>query len=260
MRDCTSHRRTWMSHPATARIARDGEVPYIHWVTQRTQAHCGRPMKTSKLAVAVLSLFMTAVASQEVRQSALPPGHPLIGTWRIDLQNGCFEEYELRADGTKLSRSGEERNESIFEISERPLPSGFFRWVDKITKGNGKPDCGGAVTELGHVARRELHSAPPERLAVPAVRSRRHEVLFRRVLSQTAKRCLTRWSTGPNPVGFASFRWPATGNVRPHNPAHAHHESTPPHCSVICRSPCRMRWRSGCRGTREFEQSEALLH
>lgn len=109
-------------------------------------------MNTAKMVAAALTLFVAAVAAQEVRPVPLSQDHPLIGTWRIDLPNGCFEEYTMRTDGTKLSRSGEERNESVFEISERPLASGFYRWADKITKGNGKPDCGGAITALGHVA------------------------------------------------------------------------------------------------------------
>jgi hypothetical protein len=37
-------------------------------------------------------------------------------------------------------------------MSERPSAKGFYRWADKITKGNGKPDCGGSTTEVGHVA------------------------------------------------------------------------------------------------------------
>jgi hypothetical protein len=109
--------------------------------------------KLSLAALLALIAFCTHSAAQEVKQSPLRPGHPLIGVWRIDFPNqNCFEEYDLRADGTKLSQSGQERNESVFEISEEPSARGFYRWVDKITKGNGKPDCGGSVTALGHVA------------------------------------------------------------------------------------------------------------
>lgn len=90
--------------------------------------------------------------AQNVTQTPLPSNHPLLGLWRIGLQNGCFEEYAVRADGTKLSQSGQERNESIFEISEVPSANGFYRWADKITKNNSKPDCGGSTTEVGHVA------------------------------------------------------------------------------------------------------------
>jgi len=58
----------------------------------------------------------------------------------------------VRNDGRKLSRSGEERNESEFEISLVPSMRGFYKWTDKITNGNGRPDCGGSTTEIGHVA------------------------------------------------------------------------------------------------------------
>lgn len=103
--------------------------------------------------VAILLFLVASTAlAQDVEQTSLPQNHPLLGTWRIDLPNGCFEEYTLRADGTKLSRSGEERNESFFELSARPSPNGFYRWADKLTKNNGKPDCGGAITPAGHVA------------------------------------------------------------------------------------------------------------
>jgi len=68
------------------------------------------------------------------------------------LPNGCYEAYTIRPDGTKLSESAQERNESVFEISLSPSAKGYYRWTDKVTKGNGKLDCGGSTTELGHVA------------------------------------------------------------------------------------------------------------
>lgn len=37
-------------------------------------------------------------------------------------------------------------------ISQAPSPKGFYKWTDRITKNNGKPDCSGANTPLGHVA------------------------------------------------------------------------------------------------------------
>lgn len=119
---------------------------------QRTAVAAHLLLQAMKTASLLLLLVTTVAAAQNIKQTQLPKGHPLLGTWRIELQNGCFEEYTLRADGTKLSESGQERNESIFEISEQPLPGGFYKWTDKIIKGNGKQDCGGSVTELGHVA------------------------------------------------------------------------------------------------------------
>jgi hypothetical protein len=110
-------------------------------------------VRPNKFAVAVATISLAlAVLAQELTPTPLPSGHPLLGTWRIDLPGNCFEEYTLRANGTKASQSGEERNESAFEISVNPTSGGFYRWADKITKGNGKPDCGGSITQVGHVA------------------------------------------------------------------------------------------------------------
>jgi hypothetical protein len=105
------------------------------------------------LAAASLASFVTPVLAQEVTRTPLDTNHPLLGTWRIELpEQKCFEEYKINADGTKLSLSREERNESVFDISPEPTARGFYRWADKITKTNGRPDCGGSTTGLGHVA------------------------------------------------------------------------------------------------------------
>jgi hypothetical protein len=110
-------------------------------------------VKLSPVVLFMIS-FMGGLAAQaqEVKPVPLSKNHPLVGTWRIDLPNNCAEEYTLRADGTKSSSSAEERNEAVFEISADPLPSGFYRWTDKLVKSNGRPDCSGSVSEVGHVA------------------------------------------------------------------------------------------------------------
>ena len=126
-------------------------------------SHVGRPqsnlpahwnMKSLTLSLVVVSvLFALHARAQEATRSSLPQEHPLVGTWRIDFRDlKCFEEYEVRADGTKLSRSGEERNESEHSITLLPSLKGFYKWTDKITMNNGRPDCSGSLTELGHVA------------------------------------------------------------------------------------------------------------
>jgi hypothetical protein len=110
-------------------------------------------VELSYLVPFTLSLLVTLAAqAQKVEAVPLPKDHPLLGTWRIDLPNNCSEECTLRADGSKSSSSGEERNEAVFEISADPLPSGFYRWTDKLVKSNGRPDCGGSVSKVGHVA------------------------------------------------------------------------------------------------------------
>jgi hypothetical protein len=108
-----------------------------------------------KLAVALAlgCVLISATSAQAFTRTPLASKHPLLGTWRIELPDlKCFEEYELRSDGTKLSMSAEERHESEFMISPSPTARGFYKWMDRITQNNGKPDCSGSNTELGHVA------------------------------------------------------------------------------------------------------------
>lgn len=111
-------------------------------------------MKHLPLSALLIAMAMsTSAAAQDFAKTPLPATHPLVGLWRIDLPNlKCFEEYELRADGTKSSMSGEERNEAEFMISLTPSAKGFYKWTDKIVKNNGKPDCSGELTEVGHTA------------------------------------------------------------------------------------------------------------
>lgn len=48
--------------------------------------------------------------------------------------------------------SADERNEAEFEISATRRLSGFYKWKDRITNGNGMPDCHGYQTEIGSTA------------------------------------------------------------------------------------------------------------
>lgn len=111
-------------------------------------------MKNQIAATAVFSLaLLSSLYAQEPSRVPLAENHPLIGTWRIELpEMKCFEEYELHANGTKLSMSGQERNEAEFVISAIPSAKGFYKWTDTITKNNDMPDCSGAKTPLGHVS------------------------------------------------------------------------------------------------------------
>lgn len=100
-----------------------------------------------------LALACAAALAQDVTRTPLPAGHPVVGTWRIELPDQkCFESYQIRADGTVRVSSGAEVSESIYEISAEPTAAGFYKWTDKIVKDNGKPDCGGDVMEIGHVS------------------------------------------------------------------------------------------------------------
>lgn len=107
-----------------------------------------------RIVVTLALVWLCAsVNAQGFARTPLPESHPLVGTWRIDLPDQkCFEEYIVRSDGTKSSQSAEERNESEFMISLIPSSNGFYKWTDRITKNNGKLDCSGSNTALGHVA------------------------------------------------------------------------------------------------------------
>ena len=98
-------------------------------------------------------LLANSVWSQVVVKTPIPADHPLVGSWRIDVPGtSCHEIYSLRADGSMRVTSGSQQAESEFELSVRPSPKGFYKWVDKIVKDNGKPDCMGEIMEVGHVA------------------------------------------------------------------------------------------------------------
>ncbi len=102
-------------------------------------------------AVILCAFWFPAAHAQDFTRTPLPGKHPLLGQWRIDLpQLACFEEYRLRADGTRSVIAGQERAESEFMIAPVPGAKGFYKWTDRITKNNGKPDCTGSITEAGH--------------------------------------------------------------------------------------------------------------
>ena len=77
--------------------------------------------------------------------------HPIVGTWRFVLPDGsCHEIYRMRADGTALITSAAEVVETEFVIDDQPDENGFYKALDKIIKDNGKHDCTGQISEVGH--------------------------------------------------------------------------------------------------------------
>ena len=109
-------------------------------------------MKTSLQAV----LALLALAFQLPDAAAAKPlreDHPLIGTWQITLPDGsCQEIYRYRSDGTTLVTSAQEVAESNFDIADQPDAEGFYKQIDTVVKDNGKRDCSGEVTKVGHKA------------------------------------------------------------------------------------------------------------
>ena len=110
-----------------------------------------------KLMVAAFVAFVSvSVSAQSLRAN-----HPIIGTWKITLpDNSCYEIYRIRANGTTLVTSAEDVGETEFTISDQPSPKGFYKWVDRIMKDNGKKDCVGETMVIGDVATKYIRFHP----------------------------------------------------------------------------------------------------
>lgn len=111
-------------------------------------------MKHLSVLLSLALLGTTCVAhAEEVTRTPLPEGHPLIGTWRVEVPGTqCHELYTVKSNGTMSVTSGAQAAESEFQIDLQPSAKGFYKWVDKIKQDNGKPDCMGSLMEVGHVA------------------------------------------------------------------------------------------------------------
>jgi len=99
--------------------------------------------------MALACAFLGAAASAAARP--VRPDHPIVGTWRFVLPDGsCNEVYRMRQDGTALITSAAEVVETEFDIDDQPDENGFYKSLDKIVTDNGKHDCTGQVSEVGH--------------------------------------------------------------------------------------------------------------
>lgn len=99
------------------------------------------------------SLMPLAVAADAFRKQPLAKDHPALGAWRVDVPDlKCFEQMEIRADGTRSIISGKEIAQAELSISAKPNAHGLYKWVDKTVEDNGKPDCSGQVTPIGEVS------------------------------------------------------------------------------------------------------------
>jgi hypothetical protein len=110
-----------------------------------------------KLTIAALVLSLSVSANSQ----SLRADHPIIGSWKITLpDNSCYEVYRIRANGTTFVTSAEDVGESEFTISDQPSSKGFYKWVDKIVKDNGKKDCVGETMVIGDVATKYIRFNP----------------------------------------------------------------------------------------------------
>ena len=106
-------------------------------------------IRTTTLLFAVLFPFLAfGITEPPVIQI-----NPIVGSWSFTLPNAkCTETYHFFPNGTTKVTSGEEVSESVYEISANPRISGYYKLVDTIVKNNGKKDCVGGVTAIGHKA------------------------------------------------------------------------------------------------------------
>ena len=99
-----------------------------------------------------LTAAAAALAASCAMAGPMRNDHPIVGTWRFVLPDGsCHEIYRIRSDGSALITSAKEVAESEFNIDDQPDPEGYYQSDDKIVKDNGKEDCTGEVTKVGHI-------------------------------------------------------------------------------------------------------------
>lgn len=106
------------------------------------------------------SFLLLAFAASAAGAGPLRADHPLIGKWGITAPNGCTETYIVRSDGTAAVTSAEEVAESELTLSDQPSEKGFYKWIEKTVKDNGKKDCSGDVTPVGRVVTSYVLLAP----------------------------------------------------------------------------------------------------
>ncbi len=115
-----------------------------------------------------VALLLTAVFASRTALSAPPAAnHPLLGVWTVKSADGqCVESYQFRANGTSVVTSGEEVSETTFEVSVKPDAKNFYKFSDKVTRGNGKKDCAGEVTQIGRSETSYLQFDPRNELVI----------------------------------------------------------------------------------------------
>lgn len=102
-----------------------------------------------------------------VKAEPVRADHPLVGLWRLPFPNSsCAEIYRIEANGTTLVTSADEVAESEFTLSDQPAASGFYKWVDRIVRDNGRKDCAGQITQPGEEVTRYILLHPEGKVFV----------------------------------------------------------------------------------------------
>jgi len=110
---------------------------------------------------AILSIVTLLASGNALAAGTLPPNHPILGTWQLDVPGTeCSEIYHYFPNGTTLVTSGEEVAQSEYEIAPTPSLKGFYKITDKLVKDNGKKDCVGQITPVGDTSVRYIFFHP----------------------------------------------------------------------------------------------------
>jgi hypothetical protein len=104
------------------------------------------------------SLAILSATSASVAISAASPrqDHPILGTWQLPIAGPaglCVETYRFEGDGSERIASRSEVSTLKFEISDQPLPSGYYRVVSTVVETNHQPDCLGLSAGEGDLSR-----------------------------------------------------------------------------------------------------------
>lgn len=95
----------------------------------------------------IVSIILAFTACSDVKKQNIDyTGHQILGTWYYHV-DGCIEKWDFLKDGTRMSKSKEERTENSFSISLEPLESGFYKINDEVLKDNGKDSCSGPSSD-----------------------------------------------------------------------------------------------------------------
>jgi hypothetical protein len=113
----------------------------------------------------LISLLLSACAASAAAD-ILPPKQidaPIVGRWLWKSDKGdCTETHEYLPSGVKRSQSGQETLEKRYTWAPMREASHYF--VSETTiRTNGKHDCAGAVSSVGHTAQISLFMEGPDK-------------------------------------------------------------------------------------------------
>jgi hypothetical protein len=103
-----------------------------------------------------LALLSFAIASTSTGSEVPRRDHPILGTWQLWISGPggiCIETYHFDPDGSERNTSRSEVSTLKFAISDKPLPSGFYRIVSTVVETNHQPDCFGTTPDEGDLTR-----------------------------------------------------------------------------------------------------------